>query len=210
MTDRIIAGPQDVAEGAAWLADREPRFSAALDRVGALPLRRRSGGFPALLQAICGQQLSTASAGAVWTRLQDARATEAAAITRLDDQALRDLGLSRPKIAYVRALIAAEIDYPALARMPEAEAIATLTAVKGIGSWTAEIYLMFAVGRADVLAAGDLALQEAARMLFDLTGRPSEAALREMARDWSPWRAVAARLLWAYYRAEKKREGMLE
>lgn len=210
MTGRIIEGPEDVAEGAAWLAAREPRFAAALDRVGALPLRRRSGGFPALLQAICGQQLSTASAAAVWNRLRRARATEAAAVARLDDQALRDLGLSRPKIAYIRALIAAQIDYPALAVMPEDQAIATLCAVKGVGPWTAEIYLMFAVGRADVLAAGDLALQEAARMIFELTERPSEPALREMARDWSPWRAVAARLLWAYYRAEKKREGILE
>ena len=210
MTDRIIHGPDDVAEGAAWLAAREPRFAAALARVGALPLRRRAGGFPALLQAICGQQLSTASAAAVWNRLTQAGAIDHAAIARIDDHALRDLGLSRPKIAYVRALAAADIDYPALAEMPEDQAIAVLTAVKGIGRWTAEIYLMFAVGRADVLAAGDLALQEAARIIFELPDRPSEGALRDMAQDWSPWRAVAARLLWAYYRAEKNREGILE
>jgi DNA-3-methyladenine glycosylase II len=210
MTERIIEGPEDVSEGAAWLAARDARLAAALGRVGTLPLRRRSGGFPALLQAICGQQLSTASAAAVWNRLSEAGATEPDAIARLDDRALRDLGLSRPKIAYVRALVAADIDYPALARMDEDQAIATLTAVKGIGPWTAEIYLMFAVGRADVLAAGDLALQEAARMIYGLPDRPGERALRAMAAEWSPWRAVAARLLWAYYRAEKKREGILE
>ena len=210
MTDRIIHGPDDVAEGAAWLAAQEPRFDKALARVGTLPLRRRDGGFPALLQAICGQQLSTASAAAVWGRLCDAGATEPAALDRIDDQGLRDLGLSRPKIRYVRALIEADIDYPALATMPEEQAIATLTAVKGIGQWTAEIYLMFAVGRADVLASGDLALQEAARMIFGLPARPSDGELREMAVAWSPWRAVAARLLWAYYRAEKKRDGILE
>ena len=210
MTDRIIHGPEDVAEGAAWLAALDPRFADALELVGTLPLRRRSGGFPAMLQAICGQQLSTASAAAVWDRLCKADATEPAALSRMDDQALRDLGMSRPKIKYIRALVEADIDYPALAHMPEDDAIATLTAVKGIGSWTAEIYLMFAVGRADVLAAGDLALQEAARLIFDLPARPNEKEMRELARAWSPWRAVAARLLWAYYRAAKNREGIQE
>jgi DNA-3-methyladenine glycosylase II len=94
--------------------------------------------------------------------------------------------------------------------MPEDEAIAVLTAVKGIGIWTAEIYLMFSIGRADVFAAGDLALQEAARMLFDLPERPAEKALRTQAAEWSPWRGVAARLLWAYYRAAKQRDGISE
>ncbi len=94
--------------------------------------------------------------------------------------------------------------------MPEDKAIAALTAVKGIGIWTAEIYLMFSIGRADVFAPGDLALQEAARILFDLPGRPSEKELRARAVGWSPWRGVAARLLWAYYRVAKQREGISE
>ncbi len=104
----------------------------------------------------------------------------------------------------------AGIDYAALAAMPEHEAIAALTAVKGIGVWTAEIYLMFSIGRADVFAPGDLALQEAARILFDLPERPAEKALRARAAEWSPWRGVAARLLWAYYRLAKQREGISE
>jgi len=107
-------------------------------------------------------------------------------------------------------LAEAGIDFDALASLPEGEAIATLTAIKGIGVWTAEIYLMFSVGRADVLAAGDLALQEAARMLFDLPERPTDKALRELALPWSPWRSVAARILWAYYRLAKQREGVTE
>ena len=86
--------------------------------------------------------------------------------------------------------------------------MATLVALPGIGHWTAEIYAMFALGRADVFAPGDLALQEAARLLFDLDARPSEKELRAMAEAWSPWRAVAARLLWAYYRVAKSREGI--
>ena len=210
MTDRLIETHDDVAEGAAWLAAREPRFAAALERTGPLPLRLREGGFPALLQAICGQQLSVASAAAVWSRLCERSATDPAVLRAMDDQALRDCGLSRPKIRYARAIAEAGIDYDALARMPEAEAVAALTAIRGIGTWTAEIYLMFAVGRADVIAAGDLALQESARAIFDLPARPTDPELRAMAEPWSPWRAVAARLLWSYYRVIKNREGISE
>jgi DNA-3-methyladenine glycosylase II len=210
MTDRLLETHDDVAEGAAWLAAREPRFAAALERTGPLPLRRREGGFPALLQAICGQQLSIASAAAIWRRLCERSATDPAVLRAMDDQALRDCGLSRPKIRYARAIAKAGIDYDALARMPEAEAVAVLTAIRGIGTWTAEIYLMFAVGRADVIAAGDLALQESARAIFDLPVRPTDRELRAMAEPWSPWRAVAARLLWSYYRVIKNREGISE
>ncbi len=109
---------------------------------------------------------------------------------------------------YARALAQAGLDFDALRRAPNDEVIATLVALPGIGSWTAEIYAMFSLGRADVFAPGDLALQEATRMLFALEGRPSEKALRGMAEAWSPWRGVAARLLWAYYRVVKEREGM--
>ncbi len=208
LSDRIIETDADVAEGAAWLAAREPRFAWALEQTGPLPLRRRSGGFPAMLQAICGQQLSVASAAAVWDRLEKAGLTDQAPVLGAGFDDLRACGLSRPKIRYAQALAEADIDYPALATMPEDEAVATLTAVKGIGVWTAEIYLKFAVGRADVIAAGDLALQEAARILFDLPDRPTDKALRALAEPWSPWRSVAARILWAYYRVAKRREGI--
>jgi DNA-3-methyladenine glycosylase II len=210
MTDRIIHSEACVAEGAAWLAKREKRFASALQETGPLPLRRREAGFPAMLHTICGQQLSVAAADSVWRKLCAAQAIEAETLLTTDDEALRACGLSRPKIRYARALAEARIDYDALATMPEDEAIATLTAVKGIGVWTAEIYLMFSVGRADVLAAGDLALQEAARVIFDLPERPTDKELRALAEDWSPWRAVAARLLWAYYRVAKQREGISE
>ncbi len=210
MTGRIIQSDACVAEGAAWLATQEPRFADALAATGPLPLRRRDGGFPALLNTICGQQLSVASAASVWRKLCAAEVTEAETLLGTDDETLRACGLSRPKIRYARALAEARIDYDALAVMPEEEAIAELTRVKGIGVWTAEIYLMFSVGRADVLAAGDLALQESARIIFDLPDRPSDKALRELAGPWSPWRAVAARLLWAYYRVAKNREGVTE
>ena len=205
---RIIHGPEDVAEGAAWLARREPRFALALDQTGALPLRRKPEGFDQLLSAIVSQQVSTASAAAIWARVEAAGLTTPEAVARAEEQDLRAVGLSRPKMRYARALAEAGIDFDALRHLPDEEVVATLVAVPGIGRWTAEIYAMFSLGRADVFAPGDLALQEAARILFDLPARPTETALRQIALDWSPWRGVAARELWAYYRVAKNREGV--
>ena len=208
MHERIIETEACVAEGADWLAAREPRFDAALRRTGALPLRRRADGFDALMGAIVSQQVSVAAARAIWARLAEAGLTEPGAVAAADPAQLRACGLSRQKIRYVQALAGAGIDYPALRAAPSEEVVTTLVAVPGIGRWTAEIYAMFSLGRADVFAPADLALQESARALFELPERPREAALRRMAEDWSPWRAVAARLLWAYYRVDKGREGV--
>lgn len=205
---RIIETPDCVAEGARWLAALDPRFATALDQTGPLPLRRRPDGFAQLLSAIVSQQVSVASANAIWGRMQDARLTGPRKIMWASDDDLRAAGLSRQKIRYARALAEARIDYAALRSTPTDQVIATLTEVPGIGVWTAEIYAMFSLGRADVFAPGDLALQEAARILFDLPERPRERVLRQMADDWAPWRSVAARLLWAYYRVAKDREGI--
>ena len=206
-TERIIAGPDCVAEGAAWLCAREPRFAEALARTGPWPLRRSADGFDRLLHAIVGQQVSTASARAIWGRLEGAGMTDPDAIRATDEESLRALGLSRQKARYARALAEAGLDFAALRDLPSEEVVATLVAVPGIGRWTAEVYAMFALGRADVFAPGDLALQEGARRLFGLDTRPTEKALRQMAAAWSPWRAVAARGLWAYYAHEIGREG---
>ncbi len=197
-----------VAEGAEWLAAREPRFAKALALTGPLPLRRTTDGFDRLLHAIVGQQVSIASANAIWARLEEAGMTDPAQVAATPDDALRALGLSRQKARYARALAAADIDYAALRDKPTETVIATLVAVPGIGNWTAEIYAMFALGRADVFAPADLALAEAARLLFDLSERPREKPFREMAADWAPWRAIAARILWAFYRVSKNREGV--
>lgn len=210
MIGRIIESAEDVAEGADWLAACEPRFAAALERTGPLPLRRKPDGFAELLAAIVSQQVSTASAAAIWGRMQAAGLDEAGRVADASEDDLRAVGLSRQKIRYAGALARAGIDYQALRHLPDPEVVATLVAVPGVGRWTAEIYAMFSLGRADVFAAGDLALQEAARNLFDLEARPREAALRSMADDWSPWRGVAARLLWAYYRVMTTREGIRE
>lgn len=205
---RIIEGPDCVAEGTAWLCAREPAFSRALTETGPWPLRRQPDGFAALMEAIIGQQVSTASARAIRDRVAAAGFLEAARVAAADEDALRAVGLSRPKVRYALALARSGVDFAALRDRPDAEVVAELVALPGIGRWTAEIYAMFALGRADVLAAGDLALQEGARLLFGLPDRPSERALRDMALAWSPWRAVAARGLWAYYRVAKGREGI--
>ena len=208
MKERIILSPECVAEGAAWLAVKEPRFAAVLPLISPLPLRREAEGFDRLLNAIIGQQVSVASARAIWTRMEAAGMVSPEVIREATEADLRACGLSRQKMKYARALADADLDYAVLRHAPTAQVIETLVKVPGIGAWTAEIYAMFSLGRADVFAPGDLALQEAARLLFDLADRPKDRALRQMAEAWSPWRAVAARLLWAYYKHAKTREGV--
>jgi DNA-3-methyladenine glycosylase II len=205
---RVIHSDACVAEGAAWLAEQDARFARALEQTGPLPLRLKPDGFGPLLNAIVSQQVSVASANAIWARLEGAGLTEARAVLDVDDDALRALGMSRQKARYARALAEADIDYTALRALPSDQVIKTLVTVPGIGVWTAEIYTMFSLGRADVFAPGDLALQESARILFDLPDRPKDRALREMAQDWAPWRSVAARVLWAYYRVATKNKGL--
>ncbi len=208
MSERVIRGPACVAEGADYLARIEPRFADALAQTGEVPLRLRDDGFAELLGAIVSQQVSTASAQAIWGRMVQAGLTDPVRVARATEAELRACGLSRQKIRYAAALADAGIDYAALRDLPSEAVIARLVEVPGIGRWTAEIYAMFSLGRADVFAPGDLALQEAARLLFELDARPGDRELRVMAEAWSPWRAVAARLLWSYYRLAKGREGM--
>ncbi|MEL6793255.1 MAG: DNA-3-methyladenine glycosylase 2 family protein [Pseudomonadota bacterium] len=204
---RIIETQADVNEGAAALAGICPRLAEALSIIGEAPLRRRADGFAALLQAIVSQQVSVAAARGIWGRVEAAGLHVEDAVRGADEEALRAVGLSRPKARYAKAIAEARLDYAELRELPEEEAVALLTAIKGVGVWTAEIYLMFAVGRADIFAPGDLALRESARVLYGMKERPSEAALREQAEAWRPWRSVAARILFAYYHHVKGREG---
>jgi len=205
---RIIAHDADVAEGAAWLAARDPRFERALQATGPLPLRLRPDGFDALIGAIISQQVSVASANAMRAKMDALGLTDEAAILKAGEDGLRAAGLSRQKIRYALGLAEAGIDYAALRDAPDPQVVKTLTAVPGVGTWTAQIYAMFSLGRADVFAEGDLALQEAARILLDLTERPKPKELAAMAENWSPWRSVAARALFSYYRIAKQREGI--
>jgi len=193
----------EVALAALRVAD--PRFIAILAAAGRPPLRRRPDGFAGLAAIIMAQQLSTASANAIWGRLAAAfDPFTPAAILRARPARLARLGLSAPKIRTLKAIAGAiersELVLAALADLPADTAHAALTAVHGIGPWTADIYLLSCLGHADAWPAGDLALQEAARLAFALPARPTAKEMQAMAETWRPWRAVAARILWTYYR----------
>ena len=205
---RVIRTASDLEDGAAHLARVCPVWARVLPELGPLPLRRWEEGFGSIRDAIVSQQISTRAADAILVRMAAAGLTDEAGIAAADDETMRAAGLSRPKIRYLRGIATAGVDWQGLRDLSDEEAIAALTALPGIGRWTAEIYLKFALGRADVFAAGDLALAEAARLLYALPERPGPAALTALAEPWRPWRAVAARALWAYYRVAKDREGI--
>ena len=205
----FIETVEDLARGARALRRVCPVMRRVHATAGDPPLRRRPGGFEGLARIIVGQQLSTASASAIWTRLAaGVQPLSAVAVLSASDDGLRSCGLSGPKIRTLRALAAAVVegglDLTALEHASDEEVHAALTAVSGIGPWTADIYIMFCLGRADAFAAGDLALQIAAQHASGLDARPSAAALGELAERWRPWRAVAACMLWAYYPHIKK------
>jgi DNA-3-methyladenine glycosylase II len=208
MNERLIQNLNDVSEGVEYLTNSCPRMAHAQALTGPLPLRRKPDGFAQLLSAIVSQQVSVASANAIWGRLKAAGLTGPRKVKWASDDDLRAAGLSRQKIRYARELAASGINFRALRAKATPDVVAELTQVPGIGVWTAEIYAMFSLGRADVFAPGDLALQEAVRLLYDLPERPKDSALREMAQRWHPWRSVAARQLWAYYHIAKQREGI--
>jgi DNA-3-methyladenine glycosylase II len=194
------------------LGEADPRFVALLAAAGRPPLRRRPDGFAGLAATVVSQQLSTASAGAIWGRLAAAfDPFEPEAIIKARAPKLARLGLSRPKIKALkeiaRAVARGKLPLATLGDLPADDAHATLTAVHGIGPWTADIYLLACLGHADAWPAGDLALQEAARLAFGLRARPSAKEMVTLAEAWRPHRAVAARMLWTYYRAVKGRDG---
>jgi DNA-3-methyladenine glycosylase II len=202
----------DLEAALATLVAADPRFATLIARAGRPPLRRRPDGFAGLAATVVSQQLSTASAGAIWARLAAAfDPFEPQAIMRARSARLARLGLSSPKIRALkeiaRAIAAGQLALASLTEATAEDAHAALTAVHGIGPWTADIYLLSCLGHADVWPAGDLALQEAARLAFGLPARPSAKEMIPLAEGWRPLRAVAARVLWTYYRAVKGREG---
>lgn len=208
MIGRIITCDADITEGLEWLCQAELRFADVAADLVPLPLRLKPEGFGQVMFAILGQQVSVASANVTWQRMVEAGMDQPENVAKTTPDDLRALGLSRQKALYAQELAKADLNYAALRELPDGDVIKTLTAVKGIGLWTAEIYAKFSLGRADILAAGDLAIQIAAQDLFDLSERPKEKELRKMAIAWSPWRSVAARLLWAYYAQMKQRDGI--
>jgi DNA-3-methyladenine glycosylase II len=200
--------------GIAALRQQDSDFvDHVLATAGPPPLRARPPGLEGLIWIIMSQQLSTASAGAIFARFRARFPTmEATAILAASEEVLRGCGLSGAKIRAVRAvceaIVAGTLDLAGLAALEAAAAHSALVAVKGIGPWTADIFLLFCLGHPDAWPAGDLALQEAARLTLKLKHRPDAAELTAIGERWRPLRAVAARLLWTYYRAVKGRTGM--
>lgn len=204
---RPIETNDDVARGLKGLLALDPRLVPLAEVTGPLPLRRREGGFEGLAHIIMGQQISTAAADAIWGRLRDAAEPfTPERFLSLGHERLRSIGLSRAKIATLTGIAAAAADGFDLLRvhdLPAEEAVRTMTALKGIGPWTAEIYLLFCIGHPDIFPAGDLALQTAAQAGLKLGERPDEKRLRTLAERWTPWRGIAARLFWAHYRVSR-------
>jgi DNA-3-methyladenine glycosylase II len=192
----------------AWiktLIKADPDFRRVIRMAGPLPWRVREAGFSGLLNAIVGQQISIMAAAAIWNRVCALEGCkEPARFLLLSDEVLRAAGLSRPKVGHARAVAQAFCDgvlcTETLAAMSDEAAVATISSVRGLGPWSAEIYLLFALQRQDVFPAGDLALQAAAADLKGLAARPNARQLRDMAVPWQPNRAMAARLLWHWYR----------
>ncbi|MDT2072234.1 MAG: DNA-3-methyladenine glycosylase 2 family protein [Planktomarina sp.] len=177
-----------------------PEFSKIFLLCGPIPLRREPPGFATLFKVVIGQQVSVASAAAIWSRLEDAGLSRQSQVARASVEELAVIGLSRPKIRYAHALSQNLIDYDSLTILPDVEVLDLLTQITGIGRWTAQVYALTALGRTDVFPYGDLALQEATRLAFNLPTRPDAKKMSNLAQEWAPWRAVAARLLWAYYK----------
>jgi len=186
------------------LALAEPGFARVLKTHGRPEPRLSEPGYESLLRTIVGQQVSVAAARSMWARLIDRFGSppDLTGLAGAEDEALRGAGLSRQKAGYARSLaalvLAGELDLAALPQDDE-EAIALLTRVKGIGRWSAEIYLLFAEGRGDVWPAGDLAVQVEIGRLLGLAERPSEKQLRALAEAWRPHRGAAAVLAWHSY-----------
>lgn len=209
-----IRDMNDIHEALSMLSREDARLKAILPAAGEVPLRLTQPGFAGLVAIVISQQVSRASADAIHSRLAGlVEPLEPASILAAEDAVFRAAGLSRPKqrtlVHVADAVVSGVLDLERVCFMGPQQAIETMTSVKGIGPWTAEIYLMFCAGHADIFPAGDLALQESARAALGLKSRPDDKKLREIATAWSPWRSVAARLLWSYYRVLKQgREAM--
>ena len=211
MAHRIIDSEADIAEATAALANACRHMAAVYSITGEPPLRRRENGFPGLARIVVGQQLSVASASAIWGRLEKAvKPFDAEKFLRKREKTLRSCGLSAGKIATLTgiadAIASRNLDLSAFERAEDAEIRELLTVLKGVGPWTADIYIMFCLGRADGWAPGDLALRYAAQESCHLEELPDEEQMIMLAERWRPWRSVAARMLWSYYgiqRAQK-------
>ena len=208
---RIIESDADVLDGVRALLRLDPRLEEIVAYAGALPLRRSPPGFSGLAEIIVAQMISKASAAAIWNRMvAHMDRVDAHSILAMSEADSRAIGLSRAKFAALRAAATAVdaglLDLDGVCRMDAPGAVAALSALPGIGRWTAEVYLLFCAGHPDVFPVGDVALQSAVAYGLRLNARPSPRALETISLPWSPWRGVAARLFWAYYATHMRRD----
>ncbi len=207
---RKITTLNDIAAGLVALESADPRLAAVIERAGEVPLRLMPPGFEGLASIVVSQQVSRASAEAIFGRLKllvDPLTPEA--LLAVNDDVFRTAGLSRPKQKALLAIAAAVrdgLDLEHLCGLEAPDAIARMVAVPGIGPWTAECYLLFAAGHPDVFPARDVALQSAVGHALGIDPRPGDKRLAQEAESWAPWRGVAARLFWAYYREMRGRD----
>jgi DNA-3-methyladenine glycosylase II len=204
----------DLEDAIHALVKQDPRLRPILDVTGIPSLRRREPGFVGLAHIVCGQQLSTASASAIWGRLSAAfEPFDHDAVRRARADRLGRLGLSAAKIKTLkhlaRELAAERLNLDVLAEEDADAAHHTLTALPGIGPWTADVYLLFCLGHGDAWPAGDLAVQEAVKIGLGLSTRPTPKQMAPLAEPWRPLRGAAAHLWWSFYRVIKKREGVI-
>lgn len=196
---------EERVRGFAELASRDADFAKTLELYGMPASRKRPRGFETLLRAIVAQQVSVAAATSIYGRVKGlADPVSPETVLALELSVLRAAGLSRMKAEYAhdlaRAWLDGRLDFRRIARQGEAEAISALTSVRGIGRWSAEIYLLFAEERFDIIPIGDLALQVAAQRMKAMRRRPTPKRLEKLAETWRPWRGLAAELLWHYYK----------
>lgn len=210
---RLIENDRDIDEGLAALAAADPRLAGIIALAGPVPLRRRPPGFAAFAEIIVSQMVSKASAAALWRKLEaHIGPVTPEGILQLDEAGARTVGLSRAKERTLKhvaeSVTAGGLDLASLCHLPAAAAVRQLTAIKGVGPWTAEVYLLFCAGHPDVFPAGDVALQAAAAHALGLEKRPVIKELYALSENWSPWRGVAARLFWAYYAVHMRRDAV--
>ena len=207
----LLTDPVQYAGAKASLVALEPRFAPVVQAHLTERYPQRETGFQGLVRAIAFQQISVAAGATIWGRVEAlVGAMNAQSVLKHDVEALKACGLSRPKARYVHAIAEAEVsgalDFDRIETASDADARAELVAVKGVGPWTADIYLMFGLGRPDILPAADLGLQEGYRRLFGEEARPDADRLSGASEAWRPVRTVAALALWAYLNAEQGRQ----
>ena len=205
MIETSLHSKYNVQEGLDFLSSKDEKIANLIILNPNFSISKRCSGFKALLKTIISQQLSTSAANSIWLKFVKNELISRHKILEADQELLLSIGLSRQKYNYVKELAKQDINYHDLNLSSSEKVINRLIKIKGIGKWTAEIYCLFSLGHANIFPSGDLALQEAIRLLFDFNARPKEKEVSKISENWSPWKSLAALILWDYYGKQKKR-----